>query len=97
MFLEFLLGEDVLVAPILIAGATKRDIILPNGTWIDGNNGTVYEGRQTLKDYPAPLEVLPYFLRKDSDAAAVAGSAMLAANTALVLLALVKLPRIIVY
>lgn len=83
------------MAPVLTAITTKRDIVLPEGTWIDGNNGTVYEGRQILKDYPAPVEVLPYFLRQGSDAAAVAGSAKLTANIIVFLLTLVSLIYII--
>lgn len=85
---EYLLGEDVLVAPILTAQTTTRDIVLPEGTWVDGNDGTVYEGNQTLKNYSAPLEVLPYFLRQGSDAAVVGGSAELTINIAVLLLSL---------
>lgn len=39
---EFLLGEDILVAPILNKGQTKRNVIIPQGDWID-NNGNVYK------------------------------------------------------
>lgn len=69
MFSEYLLGEDILVAPILEKGSTARDIVLPSGAWIDGNNGTVYNGNQTLKSYPAPIDVLPYFLKEGSSVA----------------------------
>lgn len=68
-FSEYLLGEDILVAPVLEQGATSRDVVLPAGSWVDGNDGTVYSGNQTLKDYPAPLDVLPYFIREGSDIA----------------------------
>ncbi|KAL3266159.1 hypothetical protein HHI36_010344, partial [Cryptolaemus montrouzieri] len=60
---EFLLGDKILVAPILDEGAIFRNVYLPNGTWIDGNNGSVYRGRTTLRNYSAPIEVLPYFIR----------------------------------
>jgi alpha-glucosidase (family GH31 glycosyl hydrolase) len=39
---------------------------LPAGVWEDGNTGEVYilnEGKY-LRNYPAPIEVLPYFIRK---------------------------------
>lgn len=58
------MGEDILIAPVLTEKATKRDIVLPKGKWVDGNNGTVYEGNVILKDYPAPLDILPYFFRE---------------------------------
>ncbi|XP_055636772.1 myogenesis-regulating glycosidase-like isoform X2 [Toxorhynchites rutilus septentrionalis] len=34
---EYLLGEDILVAPVLTEFATTRDVYLPGGTWRDGN------------------------------------------------------------
>ena len=60
---EFLLGEDLLVAPVVEEGATDRDIYLPVGTWRDENSGKVFKGPTTLRKYPAPLDVLPYFER----------------------------------
>jgi len=56
---QFMLGSDVLVAPVLVQGAVTRDVVLPAGSWryVDG---TVYEGGRTVT-VPAPLDVLPYF------------------------------------
>jgi alpha-glucosidase (family GH31 glycosyl hydrolase) len=61
---EYLLGETILVAPIVEEGATSRDIVLPSGSWKDGNDGTEYEGPQILKAYPAPIDVLPFFIKQ---------------------------------
>lgn len=61
---EYLLGEKILVAPVIQEGATSRDVVLPTGSWKDGNNGTVYEGPQILKGYPAPIDILPYFIKQ---------------------------------
>ncbi|KAK3925061.1 Myogenesis-regulating glycosidase [Frankliniella fusca] len=58
---EFLLGESLLSAPVLEQGATKRDVHLPKGSWVDGNTCKKYQGPTTLKDYPAPLDTLPWF------------------------------------
>lgn len=60
---EFLLGEELLVAPVLKEGAVQRDIYLPAGKWKDQNNGEVHEGPGFLRNYSAPLNVLPYFDR----------------------------------
>jgi alpha-glucosidase (family GH31 glycosyl hydrolase) len=60
---EFLLGERILVAPVLKQGIVTRDIYLPEGTWNDFWSGTLYEGGITLKNYPAPLETLPIFIK----------------------------------
>jgi len=50
------------VAPVLTKGATSRDVYLPSGLWKDFWSGEIYQGRQTLKGYPAPLEKLPVFV-----------------------------------
>ncbi|XP_044748469.1 myogenesis-regulating glycosidase isoform X2 [Coccinella septempunctata] len=60
---EFLLGEKILIAPVLEKGAKSRDVYLPKGIWRDGNNYTLYEGRRTLRRYAAPINILPYFIR----------------------------------
>lgn len=62
---EYLLGEDILVAPILEQGATSRDIYLPKGRWRDEANPhhPVYKGRRWLRNYKADLATLPYFTR----------------------------------
>lgn len=56
---QFLLGDDVLVCPVLIKGQTKRNVKLPTGEWryVDG---TVYTGGTEIM-VDAPLSVLPYF------------------------------------
>ncbi|XP_075235696.1 myogenesis-regulating glycosidase-like [Lycorma delicatula] len=64
IYSEFLLGEDILVAPILEKGTTRRDIYLPKGYWRDENNpNKIYKGRSWLTDYYADLSTLPYFTR----------------------------------
>ena len=63
---QFMFGDDVLVAPILALGVRERDVYLPKGeTWMDTHTGRIYEGGQTVT-VPAPLEVIPVFVRKDS-------------------------------
>ena len=61
-FLEYLLGNNILVAPVLDVGATSREIYLPIGQWTDGNTGMTYEGPIWLHDYSADLYTLPYFI-----------------------------------
>ncbi|PZC75029.1 hypothetical protein B5X24_HaOG206800 [Helicoverpa armigera] len=66
---EYLLGESILVAPIVTQNARSRDIYLPKGTWYDqGNKSKVIEGPTTLTNYSAPLDVLPFFVRAGSTA-----------------------------
>lgn len=60
-----MLGENILVAPVLVEGATSRHIYLPKGMWRDENHpaSSLLPGRMWLIDYPASLEVLPWFTR----------------------------------
>ncbi|KPJ04462.1 putative family 31 glucosidase KIAA1161 [Papilio xuthus] len=61
---EYLLGENILVAPVLEEGATSRDIYLPAGVWWEeGDREREVVGPTWIRDFPAPLDVLPYFVR----------------------------------
>jgi hypothetical protein len=52
---------------VIEEGKTVRDIYLPAGTWRDGNTGQIYEGKSWIRNYPAPIDVLPYFLKDYDD------------------------------
>ena len=56
-----MLGEDILVAPVLKKGESTRTVPLPRGKWA-GFDGKVYEGGQTVS-IPVTLADLPYFRR----------------------------------
>ncbi|MEU0999979.1 glycoside hydrolase family 31 protein [Streptomyces tibetensis] len=63
---QFLLGPDVLVAPVYEAGARARRVYLPSGTgWLDPATKAVLKGGTTL-DVEAPLERIPVFVRDGS-------------------------------
>ena len=63
---EYLWGRDILVAPVMTQGATERQVIFPDGLWVDYRNPSkFYHGGDTI-NYPAPLEVLPLFVRAGS-------------------------------
>jgi len=60
---EFLLGADVLVAPVVHEGAVARRIYFPRGTdWIDWYDGTRHAGGSDA-EIAAPLARLPLFVR----------------------------------
>jgi alpha-D-xyloside xylohydrolase len=59
----FLLGPDLLVAPITEAGVREREVCLPAGArWTDVWSGEEHEGGQTVT-VAAPLDRIPLFLR----------------------------------
>ena len=59
---EFLLGPDVLVAPVVVQGARSRAVYFPGGCWHEPGARAVYHGRR-FATVAAPLGRLPYFLR----------------------------------
>ena len=63
---EFMLGPEILVAPVLVQGARQRKIYLPAGAnWVDGWNGKPYPGGSSI-DVTALLETIPVFLKAGS-------------------------------
>ncbi len=60
---EFLLGDEILVAPVVHQGMVTRDIYLPTGSWQAYKTDRIVQGPVVLQEYPAPLDHLPIFLR----------------------------------
>ncbi len=61
---EYLLGPDILVAPVWHAGVSQWELYLPEAPWVHLWSGREYgKGTWTV---PAPLGQPPVFYRKDS-------------------------------
>ena len=56
---QFMLGDDLLVAPVVEKGARSREVVFPPGRW-RGDDGSVVQGpvKQTIQ---VPLARLPYY------------------------------------
>lgn len=59
---QFMIGDDLLVAPIVKPDVTSRLVYLPKGTWYDHWTNKKYEGGVTIR-VDAPLDVVPMFVR----------------------------------
>ena len=71
----YLFGPDILVAPVLEAGATTREVYLPAGAdWTDPWTQTVHAGGQRVT-VEAPLSRIPLFVRTAETLALLAGLA----------------------
>jgi len=57
---QYMFGDKYLVAPVMAAGITSRDVYLPAGTWKNVNDGKEYAGGATYT-CDAPLEYIPVF------------------------------------
>ncbi|XP_053669967.1 myogenesis-regulating glycosidase [Anopheles nili] len=60
---QFLLGDDIIAAPVIVENARARDIYLPRGSWMDGNTNVQHTGPKWLRNYTVPLAMVPYFTR----------------------------------
>lgn len=60
---QFLLGDSILICPVLEKGATERKVVLPEGKWLYCD-GTQYDGNNIVV-VPSPLEILPYFIKNN--------------------------------
>jgi alpha-glucosidase len=60
---EYLVGSDLLVAPVVTESVKRRHVYFPaGGRWVDWWTGRTYEGGKDA-DVDAPLERLPLFAR----------------------------------
>lgn len=62
---EYLLGADILVAPVYLENQSTWDVYLPKGEWIHFKSGTTYAGKQTVS-VAAEIGNPPVFYRKGS-------------------------------
>ena len=60
---EFLLGHDLLVAPLWQIGARRRQVYLPHGIWIDFWNPAQRITGPATVTVDAPLDRLPLYVR----------------------------------
>jgi hypothetical protein len=60
---EFLLGPDILVAPVVEKGARQRRLFVPPGRW-KADDGSIVTG-PTAVGIAAPLERLPWYRRME--------------------------------
>ena len=66
---EYLLGRDLLIAPVIEEGATSRSVYLPEDNWIHLWSGKTFTGGEVLVE--APMGKIPVFVRKNSPYQAV--------------------------
>ena len=59
---EFMFGHDLLVAPVIVAHATSRQVYFPPGDWISYDDGFQVTGGQSI-GVAAPLNRIPLFVR----------------------------------
>ncbi len=63
---QWLLGNNLLAAPVMVEGADSRPVRLPSGCWRLHGKGRNLRGKRTI-DVSAPLGTLPWFTRCGTD------------------------------
>jgi alpha-glucosidase len=62
---EYMVGDDILVAPVVQKSQFKRLVYLPAGNWVDFWNGAEYAGNQDIV-VDTPLDKLPLFVKQNT-------------------------------
>ncbi|MGL4372983.1 MAG: TIM-barrel domain-containing protein, partial [Turicibacter sp.] len=62
---QFMVGESVLVAPVVTQGSQFRAVYLPQGDWYDYETFEMYEGCRVIVKH-APLDTCPIFIKAGS-------------------------------
>jgi alpha-glucosidase len=62
---QFMLGDALLVAPVLIPGAPERQVTLPTGSWVEFHSGEVFEGPGEIT-LPVEMDRIPVLVRGGS-------------------------------
>ncbi len=60
---QFMLGDNLLVAPVVEKGALSRKVVLPEGKW-KSEEGEIFEGGKTI-EITVPLKRLSYFTKTE--------------------------------
>lgn len=63
---EYLWGNEILIAPVMEAGATRRKVVFPEGEWINWNDPRLHYKGRSEATVEAPLDILPMFVKAGS-------------------------------
>ena len=60
---EYMLGDKILVAPVIEEGTVRQSVYLPEGSWKYYWTGKLYPGGQHIT-VDAPVEEIPFFIKQ---------------------------------
>lgn len=59
---QYLLGDELLVAPVTEPDASEWEVYLPDGAWVDAWTGESVSGPATIAR-PVPIDLIPVYIR----------------------------------
>jgi alpha-D-xyloside xylohydrolase len=62
---QYYFGDDFLVAPVMNS-ENRRDVYLPEGTWVNLFSGKITKGNCWLKNFESPLDEMPVWVKYGS-------------------------------
>jgi alpha-D-xyloside xylohydrolase len=62
---QYYFGDDILVAPMMNSN-NRRDVYLPEGTWVNFFTGKINEGLCWLNNVEAAMQDMPVWVKKDA-------------------------------
>ncbi len=60
---QFMIGDNLLVAPVLNETSIFKKLYLPEGKWFDWWTGKIYKGKQWII-VDAPIDQIPFFIKE---------------------------------
>ena len=67
---QYMLGTELIVAPVVEEHATSRNVYLPEGKWVYFWSKKEYDGKSHIR-VEAPVDQIPFFTRKNSTSESV--------------------------
>ena len=66
LFLQFLIGSNIMIAPVTDDGARQVQVYIPSSDWFNYYTGEKFQSEKTFVNLSAPLDTIPILLRGGS-------------------------------
>lgn len=66
LYLQFLIGSNIMIAPVTDDGAREVQVYIPSSHWFDYYSGRKITDEKKFITLPAPLDTIPILLRGGS-------------------------------
>ena len=64
---QYMLGTDIIVAPVVDEGSRTKQVFLPGGDWVEIMKQRVYSNVNGMITVQADIDYIPFFVRKNTE------------------------------